>query len=627
MKKHLCFILLLFVGELSWAQISNDKPKGQVVMITTKAYDEIYNFGEVSELKLRDEETVSYFDKRGNIIHERQIDYKGRIETAYLYTDEGKIIKELTTTPKATESAVVYDTLKLKLYTYDDSGRVKTESVFENKSLISKDRYEYTPTGYKKYQYEGDGTLSGVAEKKGNELSYISEKKGGGSIGYFDNVGHIVKMSVFLGASNGGLGFSSYFTYNKYGDLMCVSSHSGSVIKKPQKAIVYSQRPDGSIVANLENQYSKEQHKDENTYRYEYDVKENWTVKYDDKEKKRYVREIVYAKKEDDFGSVKHKIEESRHALDSVIYQEKVLKPRRLKEEKEARQKHERQILAAYIAKNNALAESRSQKYKLIDQKERMDSYVEDYPYICETVVWSCEDLLSLSSKPSTDYIDAVFHPIDVYAKRIMDYIDLQQTVIRSLINKNQKKENKTLEKSLKKAGNSTQRIAVLSSWLKNQGYDLSQKIVKKDPRKLSLYNEYREYKKKIDNAYNKRNSSLFKEFTHFGRVYVSDRLGGRFIGSIFDEPQLDNISTEHLSKCIEVQKFLYKLLTDNSLEEEREKLLARLKESVGYTLYRDINFTRLNWPLWFSIFEDYLRQNGIVIFNDESENPTKTKL
>ena len=52
MKKHLCFILLLFVGELSWAQISNDKPKGQVVMITTKAYDEIYNFGEVSELKL-----------------------------------------------------------------------------------------------------------------------------------------------------------------------------------------------------------------------------------------------------------------------------------------------------------------------------------------------------------------------------------------------------------------------------------------------------------------------------------------------------------------------------------------------------------------------------------------------
>ena len=61
-----------------------------------------------------------------------------------------------------------------------------------------------------------------------------------------------------------------------------------------------------------------------------------------------------------------------------------------------------------------------------------------------------------------------------------MDYIDLQQTVIRSLINKNQKKENKTLEKSLKKAGNSTQRIAVLSSWLKNQGYDLSQKIVKK---------------------------------------------------------------------------------------------------------------------------------------------------
>ena len=137
MKKHLCFILLLFVGELSWAQISNDKPKGQVVMITTKAYDEIYNFGEVSELKLRDEETVSYFDKRGNIIHERQIDYKGRIETAYLYTDEGKIIKEITTTPKATESAVVYDTLKLKLYTYDDSGRVKTESVFENKSLTS----------------------------------------------------------------------------------------------------------------------------------------------------------------------------------------------------------------------------------------------------------------------------------------------------------------------------------------------------------------------------------------------------------------------------------------------------------------------------------------------------------
>lgn len=81
----------------------------------------------------------------------------------------------------------------------------------------------------------------------------------------------------------------------------------------------------------------------------------------------------------------------------------------------------------------------------------------------------------------------------------------------------------------MKKAGNSTQRIAVLSSWLKNQGYDLSQKIVKKDPRKLSLYNEYREYKKKIDNAYNKRNSSLFKEFTHFGRVYVSDRLGGQF--------------------------------------------------------------------------------------------------
>ena len=83
---------------------------------------------------------------------------------------------------------------------------------------------------------------------------------------------------------------------------MYASSHIGSVIQKPQQTIVYSQRPDGSIVANLGNQYSREQHKDDHAYRYEYDAKGNWTVKYDDNKKKRYVREIVYAKEEDDFA-------------------------------------------------------------------------------------------------------------------------------------------------------------------------------------------------------------------------------------------------------------------------------------------------------------------------------------
>lgn len=418
-------------------------------MMTTKAYDEIYNFGEVSELKPRKEETVSYFDKKGNIVYKRLIDYDGRTETAYIYTHEGKILKEITTTPKTTESAIIYDTLEVKLYTYDDFGRIKTESVFENKSLISKNRYEYTPTGYKQYRYKGDGSLLGVAEKKENEISYTS--KGRRSIQYLDNAGRVVRTSLFLDASNGGLSISVYNTYNKYGDLMYASSHIGSVIQKPQQTIVYSQRPDGSIVANLGNQYSREQHKDDHAYRYEYDAKGNWTVKYDDNKKKRYVREIVYAKEEDDFGTVKQKIEEGRHTLDSMMYQ-KVLKQRRLKEEKEARQKYARQILDAYIATEKVLFESHISKYKLIDQKERIDLYAEDHPYICATVR-SCKDLLSISSKPAKHGLDAVFHPIDVYTKRLMDYINLQQTVIGSLINKNKKKENKELERSLKKAG------------------------------------------------------------------------------------------------------------------------------------------------------------------------------
>ena len=621
MKKHLCFIFLLFVGGLSWAQTSNNKPKGQVVMRTTKAYNEIYNFGEVSELKPRKEETVSYFDKKGNIVYKRLIDYDGRTETAYIYTHEGKILKEITTTPKTTESAIIYDTLEVKLYTYDDFGRIKTESVFENKSLISKNRYEYTSTGYKQYRYEGDGSLLGVAEKKGNEISYTS--KGKHSIQYLDNAGRVVRTSLFLDASNGGLSISVYNTYNKYGDLMCASSHIGSVIQKPQQTIVYSQRPDGSIVANLGNQYSMEQHKDDHTYRYEYDAKGNWTVKYDDNKKKRYVREIAYAKGEDDFGTVKQKIEEGRHTLDSVmyqIYQEKVLEQRRLKAAKEARQRYARQTLDAYIATQKVLYESRISKYKLIDQKERIDLYAEDYPYICATVR-SCKDLLSISSKPAKNNLDAVFHPIDVYTKRFMDYINLQQTVIGSLINKNKKKENKELERSLKKAGGYTQRIAILSSWLKEHGYDLFQKTVKKDSLK-SLYDEYYGYKKKIY-SYKKSNNDELYEFACLGDLYVRARLGGSLIENYRGEPILENISAEHLGKCIEVQKLLYNLLTNDSLKEERTKLVERYEESLGYNLNR-YNLNNINRPLWFALFEDYLKRKGIAILNNESENLTK---
>lgn len=160
-----------------------------------------------------------------------------------------------------------------------------------------------------------------------------------------------------------------------------------------------------------------------------------------------------------------------------------------------------------------------------------------------------------------------------------------------------------------------------MSSWLKDHGYDLSQKIVKKDSLK-SLYNEYYGYKKKIY-SYKKSNNDELHEFAYLGNLYVWIRLGGSLIENYRGETNLENISAEHLGKCIEVQKLLYNLLTNDSLKEERTKLVERFEESLGYSLNRH-NLDHINRPLWFALFEDYLKQNGIAILNNESENLTK---
>lgn len=605
MKKGLYLILLILLGELCWAQSEtlSEKPKGRVVMTWTKTFDEIWQFGEVQDLREKNEETVLYFNEKGNICHKRYINGKTRTETVYNYNKEDKITQETTMTPRMTDSAVVYDTINLRLYTYDQSGRVQTIKEWEKTELKYYNRYEYTSTGYKMYRYGGDGSLIAMHEKKGQEETVISEKEGMHIVNQYDNANHLIKTTWLIGASNGVANLSSYATYNKYGDPVCISTYVGSILQKPEKSIVYDPLPSGEILAILQDQYSQDHHVDETTYTYEYDTHGNWVVQCNNKKKIRYIRKIIYAKNSNMFNAVNYNIERSRRELDDILYQE-ILRRKKEKAEKEAQKIHEQQMLVDDSTKKLVLTESRNQKYQLAKQKELMSAYRTTYPYIYSTVQ-HCKEILSISSIPNSEYIDlALFHPIDMYMKRVTDYIELQQTVIKALSNNNLKKENKKLEHALKKANNLHQRIDILSAWLKEREYDLAQKQTKQDSQTMSLYQDYSSFNKKIETLSHDNNRQTEK-IIQCATNYISFRLGGYFI----NEHNLVNISTPQLSKCIEIQNFIIKLLTDSSLNEDKETLYRTLER-----IENEYKNSEQRNTISYLLFEEYLNRHGIII-------------
>ena len=604
-----------------WDEYSIDKPKGRVVVMTYKDYDEVYSFGEVSEVKRKLGTTIAYFNKNGLVCYERIIDGAKHSEISYLY-DGGKLMKRIKTQPKATESGVSYDTIAVRTYTYDDSGRMKTRSDWENNTLTSKDRFEYTPTGYIMYCYKGDGSLDRTFERKGNTLS--SSVKNGQKVEYvFDDDGRLIRQSVFLGATNGFGGVSVYIDYNQYGDGMCVYRSVGSSLRNNKKAMVYTRQPNGNVVANLEDQYSDElRTKATAIFKYEYDSKNNWIVQSNVTKKTRVVREIVYAKSDNDFVNVEHTIETTRRSLDSVLYEENVLAQRRIKEKEKATAAakakeiaetyREKQALAADQSRRAALAKSRCKKIKA----ELMMPYYAEYPYICKAT-WRFGAKLSIHTidmapdgSISLQGSDCIFDPVDEHEKRVKYYIGVQQTIIRSLNDKGQKKDCKTLERSLKKAETDKQRVNLLEVWLKGRGYDFTKLPTDNDPRKAEQLNLYHDYDEKL--------KTMGKEsvIADTGRDYIVWRLGGLFLKEPFSSGKSNtnftDISLEHIDKCVEVQKFVCLLLQDAEQKKELEEKLKYI--SRKYPKYTNSTAKDTQHTMLFLTFENYLTKHGIAI-------------
>ncbi len=570
MKRFFVLVCLLFSGKSAWTQItpnvwadySVSKPKGRVVMMTYKDYSETYSFGEVSELKRGQSEIVAYFNKNGRVCYERLIDDAKRTEVSYLY-EGGKLIKRIAMRPKATESGVLYDTIGVTTYTYDGSGRMKTRSYWKNNKLTGKDRFEYTSAGYTLYRYDGTGTLDRTFERKGNMLS--SSVKEGTKYEYIlDDEDRTIQRTILLGATNGFGRITAYYCYNQYGDEMYSYSTVGSSLRTGKDAIVYNRLPNGNVVATIDDEYSNELHtKKGSNFKYEYDAKNNWIVKSDVAKQTRVVREIVYAKSDNDFAIVEHEIETSRQSLDSVLYEETVLKLRRIKEEKKAREaeedKREKEVLAAETRKKAAFTAARRKIIEQNDKKERMGAFCLSYPYICKAV--SClRDELELSDifgKPTSAGLDCVFHPIDVYAIRLKCYIGSQETLIGALNDKSQKKDCKTLEQSLKKAGNDQQRVKLLEAWLENRGCRLFTMPTFMDRKKID--EEKESYCSYDENLKMNKESVI----ANVARDYIVWRLGGRFVKSPYGEKSETNpidISVV-LNGCMWVHQFVYRLL------------------------------------------------------------------
>ncbi len=622
MKRFFVLVCLLFSGKSAWTQITPDvwadysvlKPKGRVVMMTYKDYSETYSFGEVSELKRGQGETVAYFNKNGRVCYERLIDGAKRNEISYLY-EGGKLIKRIAMWPEATESGVLYDTIGVTTYTYDGSGRMKTRSYWKNNKLTGKDRFEYTSAGYTLYRYDGTGTLDRTFERKGNMLS--SSVKEGTKYEYIlDDEDRTIQRTILLGATNGFGRITAYYCYNQYGDEMYSYSTVGSSLRTGKDAIVYNRLPNGNVVATIDDEYSNELHtKKGSTFKYEYDAKNNWIVKSNVAKQTRVVREIVYAQSDNDFAIVEHEIETSRQSLDSVLYEETVLKLRRIKEEKKAREaedKREKEALAAETRKKAAFTVARRKIIEQDDKKERMGAFRSSYPYICKAV-WRLRDeleLFDIPGMPTSADLDCLFHPIDVYAIRLKCYIGSQETLIGALNDKSQKKDCKTLEHSLKKAGNAQQCVKLLEAWLENRGCRLFTMPTDTDSQKTNLLNSYSGYDEKL--KMNKKSV-----IADVGRDYIVWRLGGQFLkdpyGESFETNPID-ISVVHLNKCIEVQKFVGRLLEDAEQRKELEGILKHIEQKYSEPKYTDGTIHDTHHSMLFWAFEDYLQKHGIAI-------------
>ncbi len=558
-------------------------------MMTTKDYDEVYSFGEVSDLKYRGTEIVRYYNKRGDICHRREIDGEDRKEFSFIY-DNDKIIKKIETKPIVNAFGVIHDTLAITLYTYnngkemkrikmkpiidnhkvaydtlsiisytyDTAGRQKFIDVYEKKSLTERTRYEYTTTGYKEYVYNGNSKLIREIEKKGKE--YTIRVDGINIISYFDDQERIIQQSTIIGATNGRFANNSYFTYNKYGDCICHSLRFGAAIRQPQKQVVYTRLPNGNIVSSLGNKYSNESHGSDLVYRYEYDQKSNWTIKSDIDKKRRTIREIIYAKTDNDFASINEKIESDIKTLDSALYQKKGAELRRkLEEERRIQERKKRykryeQMVDQNIERQHTVTTS---LIKMLDEvtniwrsKELLHSYEEKYPYICK-VCGYFKYALYIREKPHFE-MDCT---IKEYENRLRTYIEIQKIIIQSLDNPINKKEIKSLERSLKKEDSSVKRQSViLKEWLANRGCK---------PTMISesgIINTYKTNNKKL---IDKRDSSDNGKIATAAYAYISSW------------SNLPYVSRERLLEFMLIQEFAFDLIKDDdALKEEKDKLL-----------------------------------------------------
>lgn len=589
MKKTV--VSMLLTGLVLSVAAKEPTVKGPVMRITKTTYTETRKFGDL-QLEPQRGVVTWYINADGNICHKRTDDKYERKETSFIY-ENGKKIKTITTKPgKATLEGIVYDTIgvetwkyvngncvehiemnghhdtiAMETWVYDKAGREIDVCKYKNKKLIKRSRYEYNAAGYKNYVYGSNGDLDSEWEKKGNDI-YGFMQNGTSHIVY-DSRGNVIKMVV---ESNDESRVSVSTTHDKYGNV--TYTHS------------YGNGPFG--IGRTEK---------EERFKYDYDPYGNIKTEYRVDQNERVVYDIVYAKTNADYASVGQMIKNDIKVYDDEIFKREYERLRREKEEKDAREAEARRLIKIKELVHrdsmlkDSLLSSRKENYKQFLTRFKFRPYSSKYPYIFDVIMFiDRHRYRSVENSKSNAF---VYHTCDRYYNIYLpDLIRAQKVLVNTAKDPQNKKEMKKLEKSLKKASTYDIATDLLSDWLASKGCKVN--FSSPDSISQDLYNRKENIEKTLSGY-------AYRELRRLSLLYIENWL----LSS-----DKATWTKEGVEKVIEINTFVSKLYTDESLKAEREAFEVQVKDLDKSAKAANVSLDVVRALM----FEEFIKAHGITI-------------
>lgn len=285
------------------------------------------------------------------------------------------------------------------------------------------------------------------------------------------------------------------------------------------------------------------------------------------------------------------------------VYEQEQEELRRKQNENRLKEEQDEARISVRLVREQKM---RASYQRAVDELKTLDSlhkkyfndyYREKYPNIYRAC-WRLSEKMGVVSFPPTHYSSNSV--LEWYGKRTRNHMEIIEIIKQYLDNPINKKGTKELERSLKKAYYEEPQIKILTAWLKNRGCNI---LMPGDHEKSNLI----VYKSCMEELKGLHGKPMHDKIIDAGYDYVRH----------LNWTGIPYLSEELLSRCIEMQKFIIRLINDDTLKEEKKKLLQALRAIPSRYDDRVTNgLLTKHDAMVFIALEECMRNNGITVLD-----------